>query len=457
MAKKPTALGGDIFAGLFTRGVVDAGFDVIGHLEHTDYGVATARENFPGLDIRIGAKNWEPNSFRGKVDFMFTNPPCAAWSNMRGATTDDWEDQTARLEYVNELSTAGQIIQPKAWCWESVTNAWTRGEKFVREQARSWCDSGYQVSILLYDNATIGVPQKRERMMFIAHKHPLDKNELKRVETRITVGTALLRVPLKQNLPPTPIKPPPLPQGWEELWKEAYKYKGRMREAYQAHIDAGKPRPSTIPLAVVKRLLSDEVAPVMLASFMRLHPSQPRMLDWHEWLAFCGLPPDWKTACTHFDSATRELARAVMPGVGKWVATAVKKGFAKPEYKGEATAAVIDLRDPNDTSIELLWTNKIPKIIVPKWDPQSEAPKPKREKKAVEPAQLKGEKPKLSPKQMPLPGVIRPGSGARIREMLKDGLTPDAILTVIHKEFPDSKATKADVAWNKRKLRLMSQ
>ena len=451
---KPVALGGDIFAGLFTRGVLDAGYNVIGHLEHTDYGLKTAKLNFPDLDIRVGTNNWCPYEYRDKVDLMYTNPPCAAWSNMRGADANNWEEQTARLDFVNELSIAGQIIRPKAWTWESVTNAWTRGEKFVREQARSWTDAGYQVSILLYDNANVGVPQRRERMMFIAHRHPLDKAELKRTEPRITTGHALLRVPLKQDLPPTPIEPPPLPVGWKELWKESYKYKGRLRDAYQAHIDAGKPRPPTIPLAVVKRLLSDQVAPVMLASFMRLHPSQPRMLDWHEWLAMCGLPPTWQTACTHFDSATRELARAVMPGVGKWIATAVKKGLSKHEFKGEATAAVIDLRDPNDTNIEVLWTNKIGKIIVPNWAPTSEAPKPKREKKTIEAPTKPAKK---APKQLPLPGTKRVGSGERIREMLEQNMTPDAILGVIHDEFPGSKATKADVAWNKRKLRLMKE
>ena len=54
--------------------------------------------------------------------------------------------------------------------------------------------------------------------------------------------------------------------------------------------------------------------------------------------------------------------------------------------------------------------------------------------------------------QTPMP-PRKPGSGARIREMLLAGRgTPD-ILATIHSEFPGSKATTADVSWNKQKLR----
>lgn len=45
--------------------------------------------------------------------------------------------------------------------------------------------------------------------------------------------------------------------------------------------------------------------------------------------------------------------------------------------------------------------------------------------------------------------VKRVSSGSRIREMLKEGMETEAILATIKKEFPDSKATKADVSWNK--------
>ena len=71
MKRKPTALGVDIFAGLFTCGVKQAGFEVLGHLEHGNYGVKSALANYPKLDIRVGYDNWEPERFKGKVDFIY--------------------------------------------------------------------------------------------------------------------------------------------------------------------------------------------------------------------------------------------------------------------------------------------------------------------------------------------------------------------------------------------------
>lgn len=49
--------------------------------------------------------------------------------------------------------------------------------------------------------------------------------------------------------------------------------------------------------------------------------------------------------------------------------------------------------------------------------------------------------------------VKAPSSGARIRELLAEGKDAEAILAIVHKEFPDSKATKGDVAWNKWKMK----
>lgn len=47
----------------------------------------------------------------------------------------------------------------------------------------------------------------------------------------------------------------------------------------------------------------------------------------------------------------------------------------------------------------------------------------------------------------------KPGSGARIRELILKGVDPEKILATIHKEFPGSKAKASDISWNKGKLR----
>lgn len=47
----------------------------------------------------------------------------------------------------------------------------------------------------------------------------------------------------------------------------------------------------------------------------------------------------------------------------------------------------------------------------------------------------------------------KPGSGARIRELIMKGVDSEKILATIHKEFPGSKAKASDVSWNRGKLK----
>ncbi len=45
------------------------------------------------------------------------------------------------------------------------------------------------------------------------------------------------------------------------------------------------------------------------------------------------------------------------------------------------------------------------------------------------------------------------GSGARFRELMMQGKTNDECLKIVREEFPDSKATLSDAAWNRALLR----
>jgi hypothetical protein len=47
----------------------------------------------------------------------------------------------------------------------------------------------------------------------------------------------------------------------------------------------------------------------------------------------------------------------------------------------------------------------------------------------------------------------RETSGALIKQMILDGADAETILAAVHKAFPDSKATKGDVSWNRWDLK----
>ncbi len=226
---KLTALGMDIFAGTFTHGIKAAGYDVLAQLEHGMYGVKTCRLNYPTLDVRVGKESWKPKDFKNKVDFMYCNPPCAAWSTARSGQGGSWETQVSRLSCVDDCVNVGLEVRPKAWCWESVTNAWRMGQRFVLHQAERWNDAGYHCTVLLQDNQFLGAAQERQRMFLIAHRHPLVWPKL--TETT-TVGEAFKLLPKK--LPPEPVTHSEMQPYWKRrLWPMSDKYKGYFRRTHE--------------------------------------------------------------------------------------------------------------------------------------------------------------------------------------------------------------------------------
>lgn len=57
----------------------------------------------------------------------------------------------------------------------------------------------------------------------------------------------------------------------------------------------------------------------------------------------------------------------------------------------------------------------------------------------------------------PSRGLVKRGVGAFIRELIAAGHETERILERVRAEFPGSKATAADVSWNRRKLRQMGE
>lgn len=431
---KLTALGGDVFAGLFTHGVKQAGFKVLGHLEHTTYGSATSQLNFPDLEIRNGVHNWNPQEYKGKVDFMYTNPPCAAWSAMQVST--DWREHTERLQIVRDLTAAGLIIRPKAWCWESVMGAWRRGSEFVLEEAEKWLQGGYNVTVLLQNNMHLGVNQNRPRMFLIAHLHPLVWPKfIEPLNTRDFLAS------IPKGLGKSPVEQKPLQDSLKQLWDDCTGTGYVLRRALiikeQKEQDKLRPRPAM----TVNRMKLNEVPGTFIGASKRLHPRQARTLNWFECLALSGLPLDWKTSQRSLEPASLELSRAVMPAVGKWLGTAVKNGLKKPALNTRAPVArLVDLRDPENIIEEVLMTYSAP-ARPPKIDWNPDVPAPRKTRSGAV----------RSPRE-----TGKPGSGARMRDLISEGLSTGEILETIHEEFPQSKAGPSDVSWNRRKLRQLN-
>ena len=354
--KRLTALGGDTFAGLFTLGVKQAGFEVLGTLEHSNYGAKTAALNHPEVTQHLklaGDQAWRQAAepYAGKVDFMFTQPPCAIWSAARGGVKGSWASDP-RLSWVPDLIDAGLIVRPKAWVWESVCNAWRHGRGYVLEQAEKWANAGYSVTIILEDAAYLGVPQHRPRMLLVAHQHPL---LLPDTQDPITVAQAFKKLRVKES------EKQFLNDEWKELWEVAGKGKDPFHafrllseEDQQRHRDARPGGKGASPSFLIKKLTADRPSKVILGGLKSLHPTEPRYLTLAEYYRLCGVPDTWQPSSRSLPTTTAELSRSVMPPVGRWLAEGVAAGLAKPKLK-KPVFKLLDLRDPDHPHEENLW------------------------------------------------------------------------------------------------------
>lgn len=117
------------------------------------------------------------------LDILDGSPPCSVFS-MAGSRDDAWnvekpfrEGQVKqRLDdlFFHFIRTAGKL-KPKVVIAENVKGLITgKAKGWVNQIVRAFDDAGYVVQIFLFNAAAMGVPQKRERVFFIAHRKDLD-------------------------------------------------------------------------------------------------------------------------------------------------------------------------------------------------------------------------------------------------------------------------------------------
>jgi site-specific DNA-cytosine methylase len=331
------AVGGDVFAGAFTQGVVQAGFDVNVHLEHVPYGIKTSMLNFPNLDIRVGVENWHVENLK-KVDLLYCNPPCAPWSTLSAGRAYTW-DQDPRLSCIDTLMEAGLKMKVKAYIWESVTVAWGKGRSFVDEKAKLWLANGYHVTVLIQNNLYLGAPQCRKRMFFVAHQYPLVWPKLTLKFPTIRQLIKGIKVKESEKWLPT--------EGDRILWEESAKYRGQFNVTYKALSEAKRKRVRCKPNWLAKRFDLDQVCPVFFPGSV-WHPTEPRRFTYKEMLAICGLPLTWKCETDKLGPVGGLLSRTVLAPAGRWIATAIRDGFDQPRLnKRKPTYKLVKILSPD--------------------------------------------------------------------------------------------------------------
>lgn len=172
-----------------------AGFEVVGCCEIDPSMMATYRENnHPKFEFLMDIRDFlqipdkELPEAVFDLDVLDGSPPCSVFS-LAGGREKNWNVEKAfregqakqRLDdlFLFFLETAKKL-KPKTIIAENVKGLIIGKSKgWVNLIIKAFDDAGYNVQIFLLNSATMGVPQKRERVFFIAHRKDLGFDKLK--------------------------------------------------------------------------------------------------------------------------------------------------------------------------------------------------------------------------------------------------------------------------------------
>lgn len=172
-----------------------AGYDVIGNCEIDPEMIRVYRQNnHPKysylMDVRDFLKLPDekiPDELF-HLDILDGSPPCSVFSTA-GERENGWNVEKVFREgqakqRLDDLFfffiDIAKRLKPKVVIAENVRGLITGNAKgWVNRIVKAFDDAGYVVQIFLFNAARMGVPQKRERVFFIAHRKDLDYPKLR--------------------------------------------------------------------------------------------------------------------------------------------------------------------------------------------------------------------------------------------------------------------------------------
>ncbi|KOS64638.1 DNA cytosine methyltransferase [Lysinibacillus agricola] len=173
-----------------TMGYKLAGFDVIGNVEIDPDMMHIYKKNHnPRYPFLMGVQQFKeiPDSQLPTelfdLDILDGSPPCSVFSTA-GKREEKWGDAhhfregqaKQRLDDLFfDFIDVAEMLQPKVIIAENVKGMLIgQARGFVTLIANAFDEIGYRLQIFLLNSASMGVPQRRERVFFIAHRKELN-------------------------------------------------------------------------------------------------------------------------------------------------------------------------------------------------------------------------------------------------------------------------------------------
>lgn len=179
-------VGVDLFSGAggLSLGLENAGVQVILAVDHDKHSLATHRANFPGLALDVDLSDSAGieqviSLLKGlDVDVLAGGPPCQPFSlagqpKLRSLVQQGVRpDEDKRRDLWSAMLEIAERTLPKAVLMENVPGMALGDEsEIVRTMAARLEGIGYFVDYKIVNASDYGVPQKRQRLIFVALRH----------------------------------------------------------------------------------------------------------------------------------------------------------------------------------------------------------------------------------------------------------------------------------------------
>lgn len=138
-------------------------------------------------DIRLFRKRDDLPKELFNLDILDGSPPCSSFS-MAGAREDGWgknkkfrEGQSEQIldDLFFDFIKLAEKLKPKVVIAENVKGMLAGNARgYVKQVIKDFSDIGYNVQLFLLNSASMGVPQRRERVFFICSRKDLKLSKL---------------------------------------------------------------------------------------------------------------------------------------------------------------------------------------------------------------------------------------------------------------------------------------
>jgi DNA (cytosine-5)-methyltransferase 1 len=318
-----------------------AGFRVVYANEFVEAARATYAANMSpytfldGRDIRtitaadvLAAINMQP----GELDLLDGSPPCASFSTA-GKREAGWgkvksySDTSQRTDDLFfEYSRILEGVQPKTFVAENVSGLVKGTAKgYFLEILHALKSAGYRVNAKLLNSQWLGVPQGRQRLIFVGVRNNLDLAPVhpKPFPYYYTLRDALAGCStegFREGLSPR----------MTEWWRHTKP--GRTLDEGHAIVEPGATSGMT-----KTRLAWDRVPPTVLArgggTCDYYHPDRPESFTIAEVRRICSFPDDFQLL-GNFKQQWERMGRAVPPVMMSHIAAAVRDGVLRKVSTG---------------------------------------------------------------------------------------------------------------------------